>query len=265
MQSIFENFSSALTTYISSPFIEWLRDVDFSPLVRMLENWNFDSELIDKFDELNEIYLRAMYDAKWFPYAGWIADFELFVAVNDILGTSRGMSKRCEKRIDKAIVSYYTKTEIKRIKKQWKESDLEPHIKKALGQTLEAYLRKEYALVIPFLATMWEGIIKSKGVGNTKKSKEDIKKLVGENGYDEVFSDFYNNMIIGTCYSIDDVVEGIPNRHGVAHSWYNKYPNQKAALNAILLTDFLINLKPKKAFEENMDSLNGDWEGKNNG
>ena len=170
MQSIFENFSSALTTYISSPFIEWLRDVDFSPLVRMLENWNFDSELIDKFDELNEIYLRAMYDAKWFPYAGWIADFELFVAVNDILGTSRGMSKRCEKRIDKAIVSYYTKTEIKRIKKQWKESDLEPHIKKALGQTLEAYLRKEYALVIPFLATMWEGIIKSKGVGNTKKS-----------------------------------------------------------------------------------------------
>ncbi len=265
MQSIFENFSSALTTYISSPFIEWLRDVDFSPLVRMLENWNFDSELIDKFDELNEIYLRAMYDAKWFPYAGWIADFELFVAVNDILGTSRGMSKRCEKRIDKAIVSYYTKTEIKRIKKQWKESDLEPHIKKALGQTLEAYLRKEYALVIPFLATMWEGIIKSKGVGNTKKSKEDIKKLVGENGYDEVFSDFYNNMIIGSCYSIDDVVEGIPNRHGVAHSWYNKYPNQKAALNAILLTDFLINLKPKKAFEENMDSLNGDWEGKNNG
>lgn len=265
MQSIFENFSSALTTYISSPFIEWLRDVDFSPLVRMLENWNFDSELIDKFDELNEIYLRAMYDAKWFPYAGWIADFELFVAVNDILGTSRGMSKRCEKRIDKAIVSYYTKTEIKRIKKQWKESDLEPHINKALGQTLEAYLRKEYALVIPFLATMWEGIIKSKGVGNTKKSKEDIKKLVGENGYDEVFSDFYNNMIIGTCYSIDDVVEGIPNRHGVAHSWYNKYPNQKAALNAILLTDFLINLKPKKAFEENMDSLNGDWEGKNNG
>ena len=265
MQSIFENFSSALTASISSPFIEWLRDIDFSPLVRMLENWNFDSEFIDKSDELNEIYLRAMYDAKWFPYAGWIADIKLFVEVNDILGTSRGMSKRCEKRIDKAIISYYTKAEIKRIKKQWKESDLETHIKKALGQTLEAYLRKEYALVIPFLATMWEGIIKSKGVENTKKPKEDIKKLVDENGYDEVFSDFYNNMIIGTCYSIDDIVEGIPNRHGVAHSWYNKYPSQKAALNAILLTDFLINLKPKKALEENMDSLNDDREGENNG
>lgn len=265
IQSVLVNFSSALTTSISSPFIEWLRDIEFSPLVQILKNWDFDSELLDKSDELNEIYLRAMYDAKWFPYAGWIADIKLFAEVNDILGTSRGMSKRCEKRIDKAIISYYTKAEIKRIKKKWKESDLEPHIKKALGQTLEAYLRKEYALVIPFLATMWEGIIKAKGVENTKKPKEEIKKLVNENGYDDVFSDFYNNMIIGTCYSIDDIVEGVPNRHGVAHSWYNKYPNQKAALNAILLTDFLINLKQKKTLEENMDLLNDDREDKNNG
>lgn len=265
IQSVLENFSSALTEAISSPFVDWLRNVDFSPLTQIWEDWNFDSTLADKYDELNEIYLRAMYDAKWFPYAGWIADVELFAEVNDILGSSRGMSKRCEKRIDKAIISYYTKTEIKHIKKQWRESSLEPYIKKALGQTLEAYLRKEYALVIPFLATMWEGIIKSKTVENTKKPKEDLKKLVYENGYDDVFSDFYNNMIIGTCYSIADVVEGVPNRHGVAHSWYMKYPNQKAALNAILLTDFLINLKPKKATEENMNLLNNEQENKENG
>lgn len=256
LQSVLANFTSVLTEAISSPFIDWLQNVDFYPLTQIWENCNFDSTLLDKYDELNEIYLRTMYDAKWFPYAGWIADIELFVEVNDILGTSHGMSKRCEKRIDKAIISYYTKAKIKHIKKQWRESNLEPFVKKALGQTLEAYLRKEYALVIPFLATMWEGIIKSKTVENTKRTKEDLKKLVDENGYDSVFSDFYNNMIIGTCYSIDDVVEGIPNRHGVAHSWYTKYPNQKAALNAILLTDFLINLKPKNAAEENMNLLN---------
>lgn len=255
IQCVLENFSSALTEVAKSPLIEWMRDIDFSPLIHIWENWNFDPTIVDKYDELNEIYLRAMYDAKWFPYAGWLADIELFVEVNEILGSSRGMSKRCEKRIDKAIISYYTKAEIKHIKKQWRESNLEPHVKKALGQTLEAYLRKEYALVIPFLATMWEGIIKSKGVENTKKPQEDIKKLVDENGYDDVFSDFYNNMIIGTCYSIDDVVEGVPNRHGVAHSWYTKYPNQKAALNAILLTDFLINLKPKEETEEKMNLL----------
>lgn len=249
LQGVLTNFSSALITAIESPFVKWINSVDLSPLIRIWKNWDFDPSLSDRYDELNKIYLQSMYDAKWFPYAGWIADIELFAEVNRILGTSRGMSKRCEKRIDKAILSYYTKTEIKRIKKQWRESDLEPHIKKAIGQTFEAYLRKEYALVIPFLATMWEGIIKSKIEENTKKPKEDFKKLVDENGYDDVFSDFYNNMIIGTCYSIEDVVEGVPNRHGVAHSWYLKYPSQKAALNAILLTDFVINLKPKKKAE----------------
>lgn len=249
VQGILNNFSSALITAIESPFVKWLNSVDFSPLTRIWEDWDFDPSIEKRYDELNGIYLRAMYDAKWFPYAGWIANIELFAEVNGILNSSRGMSKRCEKRIDKAILSYYTKAEIKRIKKQWKASDLEPHIKKALGQTLEAYLRKEYALVIPSLATMWEGIIKSKIEENTKQPKEDFKELVDKNGYDEVFSDFYNNMIIGTCYSIEDVVEGVPNRHGVAHSWYLKYPTQKAALNAILLTDFIINLKPKKKAE----------------
>lgn len=265
IQSVLTNFSSAVTEIISSPFVDWLREVDFSPLIRIWENWNFDSTLADKYDELNEIYLRTMYDAKWFPYVGWIADVKLFSEINEILGSSRGMSKRCENRIDKAIISYYSKTEIKHIKRQWMKSDLEQHLKKGLGQTLEAYLRKEYALVIPFLATMWEGILKLKGVENTKKPKEDIKELVDENGYDDVFSDFYNNMIIGPCYSIDDVIEGVPNRHGVAHSWYTKYPNQKAALNAILLTDFLINLKPKKATENNMNLHRNKQEGENNG
>lgn len=252
------DLASGLTALVTNPVMQemqtitsslgkWLLTVDYSPLTTILERIRpvgFDHD----YGEVNRVFLNAMYNAKWFPYAGWIADIELFAEVNHILSTSHSvknhMSKRCEKRIDKAILSYYTKEEIKRLKYQWKESALESHIKKALGQTLEAYLRKEYALVIPFLATMWEGIIKSKTKVNTKQLKEDFKKLVDENGFDEVFSDFYNNMIISTCYSVDDVVEGVPNRHGVAHSWYPKYPSQKAALNAILLTDFLINLEP---------------------
>lgn len=265
IQNVLTNFSSSVMKTISSPLVNWLREIDFSPLIRIWENWHFDSVLADKYDELNDIYLRAMYDAKWFPYVGWIADVKLFAEVNEILGSSRGMSKRCENRINKAIISYYTKAEIKNIKRRWMKSDLEQYLKKGLGQTLEAYLRKEYALVIPFLATMWEGILKLKGVENIKKPKEDIKELVDENGYDDVFSDFYNNMIIGPCYSIDDVIEGVPNRHGVAHSWYKKYPNQKAALNAILLTDFLISLKPKKATENNMNLYRNEQEGMNNG
>jgi len=52
-------------------------------------------------------------------------------------------------------------------------------------------------------------------------------------------------MVISTCYSAEEMNDGVPNRHGVAHGRYVKYPTQKAALNAILLTHFVINLKPK--------------------
>ena len=258
MKNIYTNLSSALTSVVSSPFMNWMKDFDFTPMAHILENLNFDKLYEGKADKLKEIYLRAMYDAKWFPYAGWIADIEVFAEINDILDSSRGMSKRCEKRIDKVILSYYTKEEVKRIKKEWRESDLEPHMKKALGQTLEAYLRKEYALVIPFLATMWEGLIKEKAPvkilegeklsnrDKKEKQKEEFEKLVDENGFGEVFSDFYNNFIVSNCRSLNDVLDGVPNRHGVAHSWYLRYPNQKAALNAILLTDFIIKLKPNK-------------------
>ncbi len=102
----------------------------------------------------------------------------LFDEINEIIASSKigaTVSKRCEKRIDTAILSHYTKAEIKRIKKKWNDSEIEPYFKKALGQTLDAYLRKEYALVIPFLATMWEGIIKSK-VGKTRRnSKKNVR------------------------------------------------------------------------------------------
>ena len=43
--------------------------------------------------------------------------------------------------------------------------------------------------------------------------------------------------------------EGVPNRNGIAHSWYKKYPNKKASLNASVLTDFIINLNPRETAE----------------
>ena len=84
-------------------------------------------------------------------YAGWTADITMTAEISDILATSRGASKRREKRIDKVILDYYDKNEIKFIKRIWRESDLEPHIKRILGQALEAHLRGEYALCISFL------------------------------------------------------------------------------------------------------------------
>ena len=258
IKSVLDRYPSFIDS-LRSPAIDWLRGFDFSPIVETLRNIAIAPDLSRRYKELNEIYLRTMYETKWFPYAGWIADTSLFYEVNKIISTSRGASKNREKRIDKAILSYYTKTEIRRIKKSWWNSELDHCIRRALGQSIEAYLRGEYVLTISSLSTMWEGLIYIKANNapssdrkrqRMKKTKEELKELIKYNDYELIFGDYFDVFIVSNCNGVKDVVEGVPNRHSVAHSWYNKYPNKKAALNAILLTDFIINLNPIEQTEE---------------
>ncbi|WP_294852368.1 hypothetical protein [uncultured Oscillibacter sp.] len=238
---------------IVPPSIKWLNSIDFTPIRNIIESLQTDFKFPFDYEKLNKAYLKAMYTAQWFPYAGWNADVSLFEEISDILAHSRE-SKRRNQRIDKAIMNYYNKAEIRAIKKMWRKSDLDFHIKKILGQAIESYHRGEYALTISSLATLWEGLIliKSNVTGRQKseKTKQDFGELIAINDYDAIFKDYYDNFIVSQCNGVSDVIEGVPNRHGVAHSWYKKYPNKKAALNAILLTDFIIGLKPLNKTEE---------------
>ncbi|WP_020224176.1 hypothetical protein [Holdemania massiliensis] len=255
VRNIVGNMGSALFEAVHSPAIEWIQSIDFSPMFNLLQGLNFDSDVLKRYRELNKVYLATMYECKWFPYAGWTVSMSLMSEVSDIIATSRGKSKRRELRIDKAILGYYTPKKIKNIKRTWRNSDLEPHIKKILGQAIEAHLRGEYALTITCLATMWEGLIHRKlhieGRCGQKKTKEKFAELIDENDFEPIFADFYENLIVSQCDTPDDVIEGVPNRNGVSHSKYQKYPNKKASLNAILLTDFIIALEPKLEMEEN--------------
>ena len=81
-------------------------------------------------------------------------------------------------------------------------------------------------------------------VRDRKISKKELEDLIEANDYDKIFSDYFNTFIVSQCNKVDDVVDGVPNRHGVSHSWYHSYPSKKASLNAILLTDFIIGLEP---------------------
>jgi hypothetical protein len=45
-------------------------------------------------------------------------------------------------------------------------------------------------------------------------------------------------------HSQKDAVDGIPNRHGSAHGWPPVKKRKKAAINAIMFTDFIIKLEP---------------------
>lgn len=200
--------------------------------------------------KLNNDCISYLYDCKWFPYTSWCADIRFLRKIESIIQTSHKGSRRCEKRIDRLIIDHYTPKRLREIKRGWKKLELESYIKKILGEAIEAHIQKKYALSVACLSTMWEGLIRKK-INQTerlsqKKMGEYLLLLIDENKLDSRFGEFYNRFIICECNTVDDIVEGVPNRNGVSHSKYKKYPSKKASLNAILITDFFLKLKEKK-------------------
>lgn len=264
MQALADSYSKAIASVVQSPVFQWLSDLDAFPFRSILDDLHIpDNGLYERYEELEETYYSTLMECKWFPYAAWAADLNLFAEVSDIMATSRGASQRREKRIDKAILAYYDKAEIRRIKRSWKASSMDGHIKKILGQAIEAHLRGEYALSISSLATMWEGLIYVKAHNatmqdrhrqNMSKTKKELAELTQSNDYHSIFSDYFDRFIVSQCNALEDVIDGVPNRHGASHSWYHKYPNKKASLNAILLTDFIINLEPIANGQDDCDN-----------
>lgn len=261
--SAVSNLATGLTALIQNPVMQeiqaintnlskWLNTIDFSPLTSILENIQnigFDYN----YEEVNEVFLKAMFDARWFPYAGWIADFRIVDAMLEILDTSRA-SKNRVKRIDKLIFSYYDKDEINNLKRGWRQMNLPSYMTRILVQSVQAYHRREYALTVSALSTLWEGIIQEKmndtSYRISRKTRDNLTKLIEENEFDKIFSSFCEEFIFYNCAKPEDVKPDVPGRHGIAHCWYDTYPNRKMALNAILFTDFLLGLKPLENTEE---------------
>lgn len=243
----------AMQEAIRLPVMDWLHSIDLSPIYGCLQQLgdiipkNFDRRLF------NDIYLTEMYDAKWFPYAGWDADIHLIKEVLNVLDSTR-KSKNRVKQIDSLIFSYYDDKTVETMKKDWRKKEMPEHIMRMLHQSVQAYHRKEYALTIAVLATLWEGIIYEKvnlPHGTQKQTKESLDKLIEHNEFTEIFKSYYDEFIMYRCYKLEEVKEDVPGRNGVAHGWYTKYPSRKAALNAILFTDFLLALEPLQEEEIN--------------
>lgn len=137
---------------ITSRLGKWLQTIDFSPLTSILENIRaagFDHD----YREVNDVFLKAMFDAKWFPYAGWIASFRIVHEMLEILNSSRASKNRI-KRIDRLIFSYYDKDEIDNFKRRWRKMGLPSYMIRILVQAVQAYHRREYALTVSALSTL---------------------------------------------------------------------------------------------------------------
>ena len=260
------NLAAGLSALIQNPVIqeiqamrtdlsEWLNTIDFSPLTSILENIR-DIGFEYDYEEINKQFLKTMFDARWFPYAGWIADFRIVDAMLKILDTSRASKNRIN-RINKLIFSYYDKKEINNIKREWRQMSIPSYMTRILVQSVQAYHRREFALTVSALSTLWEGIIQEKTNDTSyrisRKTRDNLTKLIEENEFDKIFSSFCEEFIFYNCTKPEDVKLDVPGRHGIAHCWYNAYPSRKMALNAILFTDFLLRLKPLEKTEEEIN------------
>lgn len=222
-----------------------------------LYNWLLDIDIIDSAsleDEKNkEEFFKIMFSVKWFPSIIWVVPLKIIDEILEILNTSRASKNRI-KRIDKLIFSYYDKDKINNLKRGWRNMHLPSYMKRILVQSIQAYHRREYALTVSALSTLWEGIIQEKVNDNSyrvsKRTRENLTKLIEENEFDNIFSSFCEEFIFYDCKKAEEVKPDVPGRHGIAHCWYNTYPNRKVALNAILFTDFLLGLKPLDKTEE---------------
>ncbi len=249
--SIIAQQSSISSELLTSPSFLWLSDLNVFPAKTILQQLGISNNLEENYDSLQQAYLAEMMDCHWCPYAAWAADIKLFDKISYILAHSRVNSKRREQRIDRELIAYYNENEIKRIKRDWEKSNLPVYVKKMLRHAIAAHLRGEYILTISTLSTMWEGLICSKANNipmekrprqGAPKTIADFKKLTQDNNHDLIFSDYFEKCIMKQCNGIQDVIDGEPNRHGIAHSWYDKYPSKKESLNAVLFTDLIIRL-----------------------
>lgn len=226
------------------PIMGWLKNIAPSPITGLLVGLeSFISKDFDK-DSINEIYLDAMYETHWFPNIS--ADITLITDILDILDETRKGKKR-ETLVDKAVFNYYRKNVIEKIRKSWRTLGIPKFKLRILNQAVNAYYRKEYALTVSALVSLWEGIIAEKvnkpdDYRVSRQTRENLTKLIDENDGCEELKSFCTEFIFYDCKKKEDVKQDVPGRHGIAHSWYSKYPNQKMALNAILFTDCLLNL-----------------------
>lgn len=198
------------------------------------------------YNELVKQLNQCLYDAKWFPYAMEYVKKNNASNLTRILRNTRYGTKRQIKEIDNLIFKVLNKTQIETIRKSWRNYDIPTYMIRILNQAVYAYHRREYAITAITLSTLWQGMISEKinpnGDGYRKgdKTKEQFKKIIDMNEWSGAYEEFFNDYIMYNCTSRTEVKEDVPGRHSYAHSWFNKYPTKKAALNAILFTDFII-------------------------
>ena len=234
--------------YIADPLID---------LIELLCN----KELAEDGKRLRTLVSQEALDAEWVPHFMLCPDLDENIELMEMVLfaiQSTKKSKNRVRKIDKIVFDYYTDKRVEKIKKGWRRLHLPSHLIKIMYQAVQAYHRKEYALTVSALSPLWERIIRDKAnsiplyddkgelIKGEKLSRQYLLRLIETNESEKVFHSFYEDYVLYDCRSDEQANSNVPGRNSTSHGWYSKYPRKKAALNAILFTDFLLNLEPLK-------------------
>ena len=199
--------------------------------------------------------LHALMDARWSPSLLFDLPEQEMILLNKILVKEMPPEKRVE-AIDRFVFRRFGRDYIAEILKDWATLPIPSCVSRLMCEAVKAYRRKEYGLVVHSLPVQWEGIVKQKASlperVRSSVLKAAVEKLISENSCPKILYTFYDEFVMYQCDTSADYIPDVPGRNAIAHGWFPEYTSRKAALNAILFTDFLL---PLDRLEETTASM----------
>lgn len=236
LASFLESFSQSLS-------LSWTTQT----FIQRLENESVD-QIFDYRSCLILLLTEKAFAHQWFPYVFFYMKNIDLIELKKIIEDEVNLESDRRCFADEKIINYFSPHELKSIKESWMDINICNDTKRMLRHAIDAHNRGHYMLTISCLSLLWEGWIleKCRTDPTTRQSKvvNRFKYLAENNGYHAIFGEFYEKLIGAQCFKSADIIEGIPCRNGIAHGIYKKYPNKKSSINAILITDFILNLEP---------------------
>lgn len=253
VQKAIDTLTNVRNSWLSalSPIIKFIRKIDLSSLQEAQKSIKKVLSAAVDYDRLINFCMNILYHNDWFPSPIYVCRVSFFLDLSDIINSTKDGSKNRNIKINELMYSYVDKEKISQIKRTCKEStDIDKCYKKLISEALNAYNDKHYGTTTIVLTMLWQNMISLK-VSDRVFQKDDkiieiAEELITENGEPNIYLDFIKKRIYYSCSSFEEVKKDLPNRHMIAHGWLNDYPSRKAALNAILFTEFLLNLPTTK-------------------
>ena len=219
-----------------------LKKLYYNPLQKLIEREKQSKQLKEEVYRRCKFIGSVAFENKWFPTA-FHFDFPIYYMYENL---QKLKDNDCKKSIfDDIVIEYYTDKVLHNKLNSIKEQNISDFHKRVIEESFEAYMDKKFALCIFPLICIWEGLIKNKykidiNNRNYRKALQNNIENLTSRELDYKFFDEY--VFISPEKDMNKIDNDIPQRNVVAHSYLIEYPNQKQALNAILITEFLSNL-----------------------